>query len=164
MYILLQYGYCIVWIAVECHRMYESKDKLDSILKRRDITFPTKVLIFKGMIFPLVMYGCESWTIKKTECPKIGAFKLWCQRRLLRVLWTAKRSNKSILKETNPEYSLEGLMLKMKLQYFGYLMQRADSLEKTLRWGKIEGRRIRGLRMRWLDGIIYSMDMSLSIL
>ena len=115
------------------------------------------------MVFPVVMYGCESWTIKKAECRRIDAFELWCSRKLLRVPWTAWRSNQSILKEISPEYSLEGLMLKLKLQYFGHLMQRADSLEKTLMLGKIEGRRIRGQqRMRWLDGITDSMDMSLS--
>ena len=117
---------------------------LDSILKGRDITFPTKVLLAKAIVFPVVMYGCESWTIKKAEHLRIDAFELWCWRRLLRVLWTARRSNQSIPKETNPEYSLEGLMLKLKLQYFGHLMQRADSLEKTLMLRKIEGRRRRG--------------------
>ena len=120
---------------------------LDSILKSRDITLPTKILIcllVKTMAFPVVMYGCESWTIKKTECWRIDAFELWCWRRLLRVPWTARRSNQSILKEITPEYSLEGLMLKLKLQYFGHLMQKADSLEKTLMLGKIESRRRRG--------------------
>ena len=117
---------------------------LDSILKSRDITFPTEVLLVKAMVFPVVMYGCESWTIKKAECQRIDAFELWCWRRLLRVPWTARRSNQSILKEISPEYSLEGLMLKLKLQYFSYLMQRADSLEKTLMLGKIKGRRRRG--------------------
>ena len=117
---------------------------LDSILKSRDITLPTKVCLIKAMIFPVVMYGCESWTIKKAECQRIDAFEVWCWRRLLRVPWTARRSNQSILKEISPEYSLEGLMLKLKLQYFGYLMQRADSFEKTLMLGKIEGRRKRG--------------------
>ena len=117
---------------------------LDSILKSRDITFPTEVLLVKAMVFPVVMYGCESWTIKKAECQRIVAFELWCWRRLLRVPWTARRSNQSILKEISPEYSLEGLMLKLKLQYFSYLMQRADSLEKTLMLGKIKGRRRRG--------------------
>ena len=136
---------------------------LDSILKSRDITLPTKVHLVKAMVFPVVMYGCETWTIKKAETWRIDAFELWCWRRLLRVPWTAKRSNQSILKEINPEYSLEGLMLKLKLQYFGYLMRRADSFEKTLMLGKIEGRRRRGWqRMRWLDGITGSMDMSLS--
>ena len=117
---------------------------LDSILKSRDITLPTKVHLVKATVFPLVMYGCDSWTIKKAECRRIDGFELWCWRRLLRVPWTARRSNQSILKEISPEYSLEGLMLKLKLQYFGYLMQRADSLEKTLMLGKIEGRRRRG--------------------
>ena len=136
---------------------------LDSILKSRDITLPTKVCLVKAMVFPVVMYGCESWTIKKAEHRKIDAFKLWCWWRRLRVPWTARRSNQSILKEVNSEYSLEGLMLKLKLQYFGHLMRRADSLEKTLMLGKIEGRRRRGWqRMRWLDGITDSMDMNLS--
>ena len=136
---------------------------LDSILKSRDITWPTKVHLVKAMVFPVVMCGCESWTIKKAERQRIEAFELWCWRILLRVAWTAKRSNQSILKEISPEYSLEGLMLKLKCQYFGHLMQRADSLEKTLLLGRIEGRRRRGRqRMRWLDGITDSMDMSLS--
>ena len=136
---------------------------LDSLFKSRDVTLPTNVRLVKAMIFPVVMYGCESWTIKKAECRKIDAFELWCWRRLLRVLWTARRSNQSILKEISPEYSLKGLMLKLKLQYFGHLIRRADSLEKTLMLGKIEGRRRRGQqRMRWLDGITDSMDMSLS--
>ena len=136
---------------------------LDSTLKNRDITLPTKVRLVKAMVFPVVMYGCDSWTIKKAEHWSIDAFELWCWRRLLRVPWTAKRSNQSILKEISPEYSLEGLM-KLKLQYFGHLSQRrADSLEKTLILGKIEGRRRRGQqKMRWLDGITDSMDMSLS--
>ena len=134
---------------------------LDSIFKSRDITLPTKVCLVKAMVYPVVMYGCESWTIEKSECWRIDVFELWCWRRLLRVPWTAKRSNQSILKEINPEYSLEGLML--KLQYFGHLMWRADLLEKTLMLGKIEGRWRRGWqRMRWLDGISASMDMSLS--
>ena len=134
----------------------------DSILKSRDITLPTKVHLFKAMVFPVIMYGCESWTIKKAECRRIGAFELWCWRRLLRVPWTAKRSNQSILKEISPVYSLERLMLKLNLQYFGHLMGRADSFEKTLMLGKIEGRRKREQqRMRWLDGITDSMDMSL---
>ena len=137
--------------------------KLDSILKSRDITLPTKVCPVKAMVFPVVIYGCESWTIKKGERWRIDAFELWCWRRHLWVPWTARRSNQSILKEISPEYSLEGLMLKLKLQYFGHLMWRTDSLEKTLMWGKIEGRRRRGRqRMRWLDGITDSMDMSLS--
>ena len=136
---------------------------LDSILKCRDITFPTKVCLVKAMVFPVVMYGCESWTVKKAKHWRIGAFELWCWRRLLRVSWTARRSNQSILREISPEYSLEGLMLKLKLQYLGHLMQRTDSLEKTLMLGKIEGRWRRGRqRMRWLDGITNSMDMSLS--
>ena len=124
---------------------------------------PTKVHIVKAMVFSVVMHGCKSWTLKKAECQRIDAFELWCWRRLLRVPWTARRSNQSILKEISPEYSLEGLMLKLKFQYFGHLMQRADSLGKTLMLGKIEGRRRRGQqRMRWLDGITDSMDMSLS--
>ena len=136
---------------------------LDSILKSRDITLSTKVHLVKAVVFPVVMYGCESWTIEKAEHQRIDAFELWCWRRLLRVPWTARRSNQSILKEISPECSLEGLMLRLKLQYFGHLMQRADSLEKTLMLGKIEGRRRRGQhRMRWLDGISDSMDMSLS--
>ena len=135
---------------------------LDSILKSRDITLSTKVCLVKAMVFPVVMYGCENWIIKKAECQRINAFELWCWRRLLRVPWTARRSNQSILKEISPEYSLVGLMLKLKLQYLGHLMRRADSLGKTLMLGKIEGRRRRGRqRMRWLDGIIDSMDMSL---
>ena len=135
---------------------------LDSILKSRDIILLTKVLV-KAMVLPVVMNGCESWTIKKTEHWRIDAFELWCWRRLLRVPWTTRRSNWSILKEINPEYSLEGLMLKLKLQNFGYLMQRIDSLEKTLMLGKVEGRKRRGWqRMRWLDGITDSMDMRLS--
>ena len=136
---------------------------LDSILKTRDITFSAKVYIVKAMVFPVVRYGCESWTIKKSESQSIDAFELWCWRRLLRVPWTARRSNQSILKESKPEYSLEVLMLKLKLQYFGHLMQTADSLEKTLMLGKIEGRRRRGQQgMRCLDGITNSTDMSLS--
>ena len=136
---------------------------LDSILKSRDITLSTKVHLGKAMVFPVVMYGCESWTMKKAEHRSIDAFKLWCWRRLLRVPWTARKSNQSILKEISPGCSLEGLMLKLKLQYFGHLMWRADSLEKTLILGKIEGRRRRRWqRMRWLDGITDSMDMSLS--
>ena len=136
---------------------------LDSILKSRDITLLTKIHIVKAMVFPVVMYRCESWTIRKGEWRRTDAFKLWSWIRLLRVAWTARSSNQSILKEINPEYSLEGLMLKLKFQYFGHLIRRADSLEKTLMLGKIEGRRRRGRqRMRWLDGIIDSMDMSLS--
>ena len=142
---------------------------LDSILKSRDITLPTKVRLVKAMVFPVVMYGCDSWTVKKAECQRIDAFELWCWRRLLRVPWTARRSNQSILKEISPGCLLEGLMLKLKLQYFGHLMQRADSFEKILLLGKIEGRR-RGQqrmrrgqqRMRWLDGITDPIDMGLS--
>ena len=135
---------------------------LDSMLKSRDITLPTKVRLVKAMVFPVVMYGCDSWTVKKAECRRIDAFGLWCWRRLLRVPWTARRSNHSILKEISPGCSLEGLMLKLKLQYFGHLMQRADSFEKTLMLGKIESRRRRGRqRMRWLGGITDSMDMGL---
>ena len=135
---------------------------LDSILKSRDITLPTQICLVKAMVFPVVMYGCESWTVKQAECRRIDAFELWCWRRLLRVPWTARRSNQSNLKEISPGCSLEGLMLKLKLQYFGHLMQRADSLEKTLMLGKIEGRRRRGQqRIRWLDGITDSMDMGL---
>ena len=133
---------------------------LDSILKSRDITLSIKVCLVKAMVFPVVMYGCESWTIKKAECWKIDAFEVWCWRRLLRVPWTARKSNQSILK-ISPGCSLEGLILKLKLQYFGHLMWRADSFEKTLMLGKIEGRRRRWQRMRWLDGITDSMDMSL---
>ena len=135
---------------------------LDSILKSRDITLLTKVHLVKAMVFPVVMYGCESWTIKKAEQWRIDALELWCWRRFLRIPWTARRSNQSILKEISPEYSLDGLMLKLKLQYFGHLMQRIDLLEKTLMLGKIEGGRRRGRqRMRWLDCITSSMDMSL---
>ena len=136
---------------------------LDNILKTRDITLPTKVHLVKATGFTVVMYGCESWTIKKAEHRRIDAFELWCWRRFLKVPWIARRSNQSILKEISPDYSLEGLMLKLKLQYFGHLMRRADSLEKTLMLGKIEGGRTRGWqRMRWLDGIIDLMDMSLN--
>ena len=135
---------------------------LGSILKSRDFTLSTKVRLVKAMVFPVVMYGCESWTIKKAECRRIDAFELWCWRRHLRVPWTARRSNQSILKEISPVCSLEGLILKLKLQYFGHLMWRADSFEKTLMLGKTEGRRRRGQqRMRWLDGISNSMDMGL---
>ena len=141
----------------------ESYDHIDSIWKSRDIALPTKVRLVKPMVFPVVMYGCKSWTIKKAEHWRIDAFELWCWRRLLRVPWTARRSNQSILKEISPQCSLEGPMLKLKLQYFGHLMQSADSFEKTLMLGKIEGWRKRGQqRMRWLDGITDSMDMSLS--
>ena len=135
---------------------------LDSILKSRDITLPTKVCLVKAMVFPVVMYGCESWTVKKAQHRRIDAFELWFWRRLLRVPWTARRSNQSILKKISPGCALEGLMLKLKLQYFGHLMRRVDLLEKTLMLGKIGGRRRRGRqRMRWLDGITNSMDMSL---
>jgi len=134
---------------------------LDSILKSRDITLPTKVCLFKAMVFPVVIYGCENWTIKKADLRRIDAFELWCWRRLLRVPWIARRPKQSILKEISPEYSLEGLMLKLKLQYFGHLMRRTDSLEKTLMLGKIEGRRRGQQRMKWLDGITDSMDVSL---
>ena len=137
-------------------------NNLDSVLKSRDITLPTKVRLVKAMVFPVVVYGCESWTVKKAECWRIDAFELWCWRRLLRVPWTERRSNQSILKEMSPGCSLEGLMLKLKLQCFGHLMRRTDSFEKTLMLGKIEGRRRRGWqRMRWLDGMTESMDMSL---
>ena len=136
---------------------------LDSLFKSRDITLPTKVCLVKAMVFPVVTYGCESWALKKADCRGTDAFELWCWRRLLRVSWTARRSNQSILKEISPEYSWEGLMLKLKLQSFGHLMWKTDSLEKTLMLGKIEGRRRRGQqRMRWLDGITNSMDMSLN--
>ena len=135
---------------------------LDSILKSRDITLSAKVHLVQAMVFPVVVYGCESWTIKKAECWRIDAFELWCWRRLLRVPWTARRFNQPILKEISPEYSLEGLMVKLKLQYFGHLMRRTDWIEKTVMLGKIEGRRRRWQRMKWLDGITNSMDMSLS--
>ena len=136
---------------------------LDSVLKSRDITFLTKVCIVKTMVFSVVMYGCESWTVKKAQCRKTDAFELWCWRRLLRVPWTARRSNQSILKEINPGCSLEGMMLKLKFQYFGHLRRRVDSLEKTLMLGGIGGRKRRGRqRMRWLGGITDSMDVSLS--
>ena len=136
---------------------------LDSVLQNRDIALPTNIRLLKAMVFQIVVYGCESWTIKKAECRRTGVFELWCWRRLLRVPWTDKRSNQSILKEISLEYPLEGLMLKLKLQYFGHLIWRADSLEKTLMLGKIEDRRRRGWqRMRWLDGITDSMDLSLS--
>ena len=136
---------------------------LDSMFKSRDITLPTKVHLVKAMVFPVVMYGFESWTVKKAECRRIDVFELWCWRRLLRVPWTARRSNQSVLKKISPGISLEGMMLKLKLQYFGHLMRRADSLEKTLMLGGIGDRRRRGRqRMRWLDGITDSMDVSLS--
>ena len=141
---------------------YSLEGNPDSTFKSRDITLPAKVRPVKAMVFPVVIYGCESWTLKKAECRRIDAFELWCWRRLLRVPWAARRSNQSILKEISPEYSLQGLMLKFKLQYFGHLMWRADSFEKTLMLGKIEGRRRRGQqRMRWLDGITDSMNMGL---
>ena len=146
--------------STDSHR--KAMTNLDSLLKSRDITLLAKVYIVKAMVFLVVMYGCESWTIQRAECWRIDAFKLWCWRWLLRVPWTARRSNQSILKEINPEHSLEGLMLKLKLQHFGHLIQRTDSLEKTLMLGKIESRRRRWQRMRWLDGITDSMDMSLS--
>ena len=149
-----------LYLSVACRY---AEISLDSILKSRDITLPAKVHLVKAMVFPIVVCGCESWTIKTAEGRRIDAFELWCWRRLLRVPWTTRRSNQSILKEISPEYSLEGLMLKLKLQYFGHQMQRANSLEKTLMLGKIEGRRRKGWqRMRWLDGIINSVDMSLS--
>ena len=141
----------------------KSYDQPRQHIKKQRHTLPTKVSLVKAMIFPVVMYGCESWTIKKAECRRIDAFELWCWRRLLRVPWTARRPNQSILEEITPEYSLEGWMLKLKLHYFGHLMRRTDSLEKTLMLGKIEGRRRRGQqRMRWLDGITDSMGVSLS--
>ena len=141
----------------------KSYDKLRHILTSRNITLPTKVRLVKAMVLPVVMYQCESWTIKKAECQRIYTFELWCWRRLLRIPWTERRSNQSIIKEIIPEYSLEGLMLKLQLQYFGHLMRRADSLEKTLMLGKIEGRGRRGQqKMRWLDGITDSMDICLS--
>ena len=157
----------MVIAAMKLKDTYSLKEKLltilDSILKSRDITLPAKVHLLKAMVFPVVIFGCESWTIKKTEHQRIDAFELWCWRRLLRVPWTVKRANLSILKEVIPEYSLEGLMLKLKLQYFGHLMRRTDSLEKTLMLGKIEGgRRRERQKMRWLDGIIDAMDMNLS--
>ena len=137
--------------------------KLDSVLKSTNITLPTKVHLFKTMVFPVIMYGCESWAVKKAECRRIDAFELWCWRRLLRVPWTTRRSNQSILKDISPGYSLEGLMLKMKLQYFNHLMQRIVSLEKTLILGKVEGRKGRERQwMRWLDGITDLTDMSLN--
>ena len=136
---------------------------LGSILKSRDITLPTNVPLDKAMNFPVIMYGCENWTVKKAECQRIDTFELWCWRRLLRISWTGRRFNQSILKDINPEYSLEGLILKLKLQYFGHVMRRADSLEKTLMLEKIEGRRRRAQqRVRWLDGITDLMDMSLN--
>ena len=150
---------------IKRHLLLERKvmTNLDSIFKTRDITLPIKVHLVKAMVFPVVMYGCESWTEKKAECQRIDAFELWCWRRLLRVPWTARRSNQSILKEIRPGISLEGMMVKLKLQYFGHLMRRVESLEKTLILGGIGGRRRRGRqRMRWLDGITDSMDVSLN--
>ena len=151
-------SHCRCWLKHEIKRHLlhgrKAMTNLDSILKNSDITLPTKVRIVKAMVFPVVMYGCESWTVKKAEHRGTDAFELWCWRRLLRVPWTARRSNQSILKEISPEYSLQGPMLKLKFQYLGHLMRRTDSLEKTLMRGKIEGRRRRGWqRMRWLDGI-----------
>ena len=144
-------------------RVRKAMTNLDSIFKSRDITLPTKVHLVKAMVFPVVMYGCKSWTIKKAECQRTDAFELWCWRRPLRVLWTTRRSNQSILKEISPEYSLEGLRMKLKLQYFGHLTWRTDSLEKTLILGKIEGRRRRGQQgIRWLDGITNTMDSGFS--
>ena len=158
-------NHCIWWPHHEIKRHLllgrKAMTNLDSMLKRRDIILPTKVHLVKAMVFPVVRYGCQSWTIKKAEHQRVDAFELWCSKRLLRVPWTARRSNQSILKEISPEYSLEGLMLKLQLQYFSDLMWRTDSFEKTLMLGKIEGRRRRGRqRMRWLDGITDSMDMS----
>ena len=150
---------------IKRHLLLERKamTNLDSILKRRDITLPTKVNLVKAMVFPVIICRCESWIIKKAECQRIDAFELWCWRRLLKVLWTIRRPNQSILKEISPEYSLEGLILKLKLQYFGHLMWRTDSLEKTSMLGKIEQRRRRGWqRMKWLDDITNSIDMSLN--
>ena len=166
-YFLGLQNHCRWWLRHEIKRRLifrrKAMSNLDSILKSRDNTLLTKVRIVKAMVFPVVMYGCESWAIKKAECLRIDAFELWCWRRLLRVPWTARRSTQSILKEISPGISLEGLMLKLKLQYFGRLMWRADSLEKTLMLGGIGGRRRRGRqRMRWLDGITDSMDVSLS--
>ena len=167
LYFLVLQNHCRWWLQPWIKRRLLLRRKvminLDSILKSRDITLPTKVHLVKAMIFPVVLYGCESWTMKKAEHWRIDAFELWCWRRLLRVPWTARRSNQSILKEISPRCSLEGLMLKLKLQYFGHLMQRDDTFEKTLLLGKIEGGRRRGRqRMRWLDDITDSVDMSLS--
>ena len=153
----------MVTSAMKLKDAYSLEGNPDSIFKSRDITLSTKVHLVKAIVFPVVMYGCESWTIKKAEHQRIDAFELWCWRRLFRVPWPARRSNQSILKEINPEYSLEGLMLMLKLQYFGHLMQRTDSFEKTLMLGKIDGGRRRGQqRMRWLDDISNPMDVSLS--
>ena len=156
-------GYCSCEIKRHFLLGRKAMTNLDTVLKSRDITLPTKVHTVKAMVFPVIMYGYESWTIKKIDHQRTNAFQLQCWRRLFRVTWTARRSNQSILKEVSPEHSLEGMMLKLKLQYFGHLMRRADSLEKTLMLGKIEGRSRRGpQRMRWLDGITNTMDMSLS--
>ena len=161
-YKITVYGDCSHEVKRHLFLGRKTMTKLDSVLKSRDITLPTKVYLVKGMVFQVVMCGCESWTIKKTECQRIDTFDLWFWRRLLRVPWTVRKSNLSILKEISPEYSLEGLVLKLKLQYFGHLMQIADSFEKTLMLGKTEGRRGRGQqRMTWLDGITDSMDMNL---
>ena len=167
LYFLGLQNHCRWWLQHEIKRCLflgrKAKTNLDSILISRDVTLPTKAHLVKAMVFPVVMYGCESWTAKKAECSRIDAFELWCWRRLLRAPWTASSSIKSIIKEISPENSLEGLMLKLKLQYFGHLMQRTDSLEKTLMLGKSEGKRRRGQqRMSWLDGIIDSMGLSLS--
>ena len=167
LYFLGLQNHCRWWLQQWNWKMLAPERKgmtnLDSILKSRDITLPTKVHLVKAMVSPVVMYGCESWTIRKAECQRIDAFELWCWRRLLRVPWTACRSNQSILKEISLEYSMEGRMFKLKLQYFGHLMRSTDSFEKTVMLGKIEGRMRRGWqRMRWLDGITDSMDMSLS--
>ena len=160
---ITEYGDCSHESKGTCSLEEKLMTNLYSILKSRDITFPTKVHLVKAMAFPVVIYGCESWTIKKSECWRTDAFELWCWRRLPRVPWTAWRSNQPILKEISPEYSLEGLMLKLKLQYFGHLMRRIDTLEKTLMLRKIEGGRRRGQhRMRWLDGITISVDMILN--
>ena len=167
LYIFGLQNHCRWWLQPWNQKMLAPWKKpmtnLDSILKSRNITLPTKLHLVKAIFFPVLKYGCESWTVKKAERWRIDAFELWCWRRLLRVPWTARRSSQSILKEISPEYSLEGLMLKLKLQYFGHLMWRIDSFEKTLMLGKIEGRRRRGQqRMRWLDGITDSMGTSLS--
>ena len=160
--IITQGPWFTLWFTAWCCTFYRFGQMYNDILKSRDIALPTKVHLVKAIVFPVVMYGCESWTVKKAEHRRIDAFELWCWRRLLRVPWTARRSNQSILKEISPGCSLKGLMLKLKLQYFGHLMWRADSLEKTLMLGGIGGRRRRGWqRMRWLDGITDSMDMSL---
>ena len=165
-YFLWFQNHCGCWLQPQNNETLapwkKSYDKLDDISKSRDITLLTKVHLVKAVVFPVIMYGCESWTIKKTDHQRIDAFKLWCWKRALRVPWTARRSNQSILKEINPEYSLEGLMLKLKLQYFGHLMWRANSLEKALMLGKIEGKRRQWQRMRWLDSISDSMDMNLN--